>query len=956
VSTMKVEKIRIQNLISIVDSGEVSIDEKITTLIGKNEQGKTSYLKALESFNKKYFYKEDDLCHFINNKNIKNEDIPMVTIWLTLNEDDKNIYGEIYEELSKIKRLKITKYFDNHYHIEIEEPHINLEELNNVISVDEQIELIKYEAKILSEHINSAELLVEEDKQKQIHFIASLQNADGGFSHIPSQPSHMIYTYCAVNALEELEALDIIDKNAIINFIQSTEHPNGGFGHLRGQQPQVQFTHNAICILKKLNATSKIDCARHLEFIKSSQNSDGGFGHLPGQPSHVIYTYYAIRTLKEMNGLEEVNNNKIIEFILSTQHPNGGFGHLPGQPPQMQFLHNAIFILKELNALDKIDYNKHINYIISSQHSDGGFGNIDEALSHMAHTFYAVKALKELDKLEKEKIDGIILFILSTKHPNGGFGHLPGQQPQVQFTYNAILILKEFEKFAISKYNHVVENLMSADLTKTSEVENVFNDLNETLEYFPMDILIKEEIKKSHIDLLTTKNILLNAIENDIKFKILEKLPIFIYFDSNINLLHDNIMIGEYLKNKEKYKTFTNLFLLAGLEINGINNKHFYQRRRDTDRASTTITGLVNESWLQEKVQVNIGIDGENIFISIQDEVGAHVPPSKRSDGFQWYLSFYINFMADTKRELRNAILLLDNSGLLLHPSGQKDLLKIFSVLSEDNQIVFTTHSPYLIDRTKLNGIRIVRKEKEIGSILLEKFHDSDFDSLEPIRSAFGIAIGDSLFGSKENIIVEGFSDYQILEGLAYYFKRRGYESIDISKTSIISVGGADKVPYYALLVWKEGYDFVTVLDNDNEGRKVANELKDKFPLDENQIIKLDKVVPEDMRGIDIAMEDLIDPPFYNCAVNRAYKELIKEKLGKEEINIDELDNSVTMQDKRYSKYFWENKKLGGFDKILVAKEIRNILTDKSIDDDTLGENTINNFKKLFTTINERFE
>jgi predicted ATP-dependent endonuclease of OLD family len=340
--------------------------------------------------------------------------------------------------------------------------------------------------------------------------------------------------------------------------------------------------------------------------------------------------------------------------------------------------------------------------------------------------------------------------------------------------------------------------------------------------------------------------------------------------------------------------------------------------------------------------------------------------------------------MADTKRELRNAILLLDNSGLLLHPSGQKDLLKIFGELSEDNQIVFTTHSPYLIDRTKLDGIRIVKKEKEIGSILLEKFHDSDFDSLEPIRSAFGIAIGDSLFGSKENIIVEGFSDYQILEGLAYYFKRKGYESIDISKTSIISVGGADKVPYYALLVWKEGYDFVTVLDNDNEGRKVANELKEKFPLDENQIIKLDKVVPEDMRGIDIAvedlidpenqiiklykvvpedmrgidiaMEDLIDPPFYNCAVNRAYKELIEEKLGKKEINIDELDNSIKMQDKRYSKYFWENKKLGSFDKILVAKEIRNILTNESIDDGILGENTIRNFEGLFVSINKRFE
>ena len=78
---MEIEKVRIQNFRSIKDSNEVNIDDKVTSLIGKNDNGKTNFLKALEFFNKEYKYAKDDLCSYSEKEGIGAKDIEMITIW-----------------------------------------------------------------------------------------------------------------------------------------------------------------------------------------------------------------------------------------------------------------------------------------------------------------------------------------------------------------------------------------------------------------------------------------------------------------------------------------------------------------------------------------------------------------------------------------------------------------------------------------------------------------------------------------------------------------------------------------------------------------------------------------------------------------------------------------------------------------------------------------------------------
>ena len=304
--------------------------------------------------------------------------------------------------------------------------------------------------------------------------------------------------------------------------------------------------------------------------------------------------------------------------------------------------------------------------------------------------------------------------------------------------------------------------------------------------------------------------------------------------------------------------------------------------------------------------------------------------------------------MAGSKGEFKNTILLLDDPGVYLHPSGQKDLLNTLEKIAESNQIIFSTHSPFMVDREKLNRIRIVSKQIEKGTLINEKYYDSDFDALQPIRASIGMTIGDSLFTTKKNLLVEGYSDELILQAMSKVCSKKGKDSIDTSKISILPVIGADKMPYFTTLLLKENLKFLILLDYDTKGRKVANELKNKFNVKEDLILTFDESFSK-KAGKDLIIEDLIDIDFYIKAVNLVYSGIFKKKLNKESIVLKELeDNSFAGINK-----FFKEKKIGKskkVDKIKVAKKILDLVAE----DKEPNKETISYFSDLFKMINKR--
>ena len=502
-----------------------------------------------------------------------------------------------------------------------------------------------------------------------------------------------------------------------------------------------------------------------------------------------------------------------------------------------------------------------------------------------------------------------------------------------------------------------IRDLLALGTENTDEsIDKAFDAFAQGLNSLPnQDVDIQNTIahRMGHLESLrqSLKTELAEQVsgKNNVSSLILDIMPDFIYF-TDVDHLQDSVPFSGFTANRRQYKTLDNLLMLAKLDVDKLVKGSPYERRSATEMASAEITGLVNSFWKQQGVEVSVGIDGNNLIVFVTDDVGAFDPPSRRSKGFQWFLSFYINFTAGSKDELRNAILLLDDPGVYLHPLGQEDLKKTLEQLSTSNQLVLVTHSPFMIYRDHLERIRIVDKQSgRRGTKLVQKYWVSDFDAIAPLRAALGIKLGEMPLADRRHLIVEGYEDLLYLEAMALYFRRtKRKPTIDLSKMLILPVNGADKAPFYTTFLVKEGFKLLVLLDYDQKGRAVKTRIVESQLMPEDMVVTLEQAIESPEPGVDYEIEQLLGADFFNHAVAQVYQKEIDDGT----IDLDNLDTSIKKLTKRY-KELWRKSKLH-FDELRVAQQIRMITDSPSCDDSLVGEITLNNFGKLFEIINER--
>ena len=185
----------------------------------------------------------------------------------------------------------------------------------------------------------------------------------------------------------------------------------------------------------------------------------------------------------------------------------------------------------------------------------------------------------------------------------------------------------------------------------------------------------------------------------------------------------------------------------------------------------------------------------------------ATLPLSERSAGFVWFFSFLAQFK-QLKKTNGNAIVLLDEPGLTLHGRAQGDLLRyIRERLLPEHQVIFTTHSPFMVPMERLGDVRIVEdvidrsgsrpmvKGTKVNADVLEVNEDTLF----PLQAALGYEITQSLFIGANTLLVEGPSDIIYLQVLSQALRKRGKEGLS-EKWTICPVGGIDKIAPFVRL------------------------------------------------------------------------------------------------------------------------------------------------------------
>lgn len=180
--------------------------------------------------------------------------------------------------------------------------------------------------------------------------------------------------------------------------------------------------------------------------------------------------------------------------------------------------------------------------------------------------------------------------------------------------------------------------------------------------------------------------------------------------------------------------------------------------------ASAKLTKEFRDWWKQGEYKFRIGADGDYFNIWVADEKRPdEVDLELRSTGLQWFLSFYLVFLMECKGDNEGSILLLDEAGLTLHPLAQKDLAAFFNKLSENNQIINTTHSPFIVDPENIDRCRVVYTDENGGTVVSDDLRKGGGDigekSVYAVHAALGLTVSDVMLQGCQVVIVEGVSD-----------------------------------------------------------------------------------------------------------------------------------------------------------------------------------------------------
>jgi len=414
------------------------------------------------------------------------------------------------------------------------------------------------------------------------------------------------------------------------------------------------------------------------------------------------------------------------------------------------------------------------------------------------------------------------------------------------------------------------------------KISEVFSQINSRITEEWQDSLFQKIIEENNS--LIEKSKINSQLDSAFEF-VRKNMPKFIYFD-RYDVLDSAIHIDDFIRNltdnrnDPKLRITKCLFEHVGLDIEKIRaldpnddkkTKEELERMADEraiqmSAASQSMTEKFTSWWEQRKHKFRYQIDGKNFRVWVSDDLDpSEIELDQRSAGMQYFFSFYLVFLVEVSGEHSNSILLLDEPGLQFHGTAQQKTVEFLNKVSQNNQLLYTTHSPFMIDGDHLENVKIVFEDEENFGVtqVSDDVWPKDKDSLFPLQAGRGYSLAQTLFYSKYQLVVEGLTDFMLLKSMNELLSQQ--KRITLHKDIVISPAGGTKnmMPLASMLVGND-IQITVLLDGDEQGMQKGKSLKEKLLV--NSLI-VDNFTGKERSEI----EDFFENTLYIEAVKSAY-------------------------------------------------------------------------------------
>ena len=450
--------------------------------------------------------------------------------------------------------------------------------------------------------------------------------------------------------------------------------------------------------------------------------------------------------------------------------------------------------------------------------------------------------------------------------------------------------------------------------------------------------------------------------------------PRFVYF-SDYKKIYGNINLNEYLREEkgerkdtieyieefDKAETVRNLFYLAELNMKELDDVKESPSKciKLLNAASNRLTRKLNPAWKGDPIHVDLRYNPGNIMSVVISDVHKDGTITntgllnRRAEGFKWTFSFIVNFAAETQRaELKEAILLLDEPARNLHPTQQMGISDLLKNLAGSNQVLYATHSPFMIfDYTPGNLLVVELDKRKHLSRIFYDYWNADDKTLTPIL--YGLSRGqvesivDREIGtnSRPIIIVETMSDTMYLNAFDKFLQD---PNISMNPLNIIAAFSKNSVLPLAIFYRNHGYKTFVLLDNTEESKQISTQLVS------NDFSSVQTIFFEREGKKLESIEDYIVLEDYLHAVNQTYEIKLRHE-GYTNLTVQDVTSKNEAGILSNLRKIWQEHNeddWGDFDN----EEITRYICEKITFEETgfLSDKTKDQFRSLYRLIAER--
>jgi len=293
----------------------------------------------------------------------------------------------------------------------------------------------------------------------------------------------------------------------------------------------------------------------------------------------------------------------------------------------------------------------------------------------------------------------------------------------------------------------------------------------------------------------------------------------------------------------ESLESLQGVFFCAGLDPRNCDwvFKQDDKTIKALDLASERLSTNLNKLWAQGSgLTFQLRHQGQEVHFLVDDPSirTRKARMSKRSEGATQF--FRISMMLYARRSKNPAnsfIYLFDEPGVYLHPQGQRDLMQVFERVADGSQLVYSTHSLFMLNQNFPQRHRLIYKDKD-GTKVDQKPYRQNW---KLATDALGVYLTSNILFATKILLVEGDSDPIYIYELFRQLNAFGQIDVDLNSLGIMSFSDYQNLRFLIQVFRRSPSDsgIAVLSDGDATGKGILKRIDDLASAENVTLLEL---------------------------------------------------------------------------------------------------------------------